>query len=159
MKVKLIQALLPILLVAVALTSCDNSHPGFKKSENGIYYQIVSQIDSNSHVKIDSGMFWQLSMSYGSTDSLLFDAKDSRGTFDLPYNEPTYPGDINEALSMFAKGDSVIFIIKADSFFLKTARAPEVPEMFKENNDLYFWVKIEDIVTMEQLEADRIADL
>lgn len=159
MKVKLIQALLPILLVAVALTSCDNSHPGFKKSKNGTYYQLVSQVDSTSHIKIDSGMLWQLRMSYGSQDSLLFDAAVSNSTFDLPYQEPSYPGDINEALSMFAKGDSAIFIVKADSFFLKTAKSPEVPEMFKENNDLYFWVKIEDIVSMEQLEAKKMAEM
>lgn len=159
MKVKLIQALLPILLVAVAFTSCDNSHPGFKKSKNGIYHQIVSQVDSTSHVKIDSGMIWQLSMSYGNMDSLIFDASQSQSTFDLPFSEPSYTNDINEALAMFAKGDSAIFIIKADSFFLKTARAPEVPEMFKENNDLYFWVKIEDIVTMEQLEAVKMAEM
>jgi FKBP-type peptidyl-prolyl cis-trans isomerase FkpA len=159
MNLRLIQTLTLLLTAVVFMTSCDNSHPGFKKNENGIYYQIYSQVDSTSDIKIDSGSFWRLKMSYGNLDTLLFDASINTNAFDIPFQKPAYKGDINEALAMFAKGDSASFIIKADSFFLKTARSPEVPEMFKENNDLQFWIKMEDILTSEELEANRLAEL
>lgn len=154
MNLKLIKSFLIVSALAIIFSSCDNSHPGFKKANNGIYYNVISQVDSTSNMKIDSGMFFNLTMSYGTTDSLLFDANKSNNQgFDIPFTEPTYPGDINEALALFAKGDSAVFIIKADSFFLKTARSPEVPEIFKENNDLYFWVKVNDILSGEEIEA------
>ncbi len=159
MKFRLIKSLLILSVGAFMAVSCDTTHPGFRKNENGIYYQIISNVDSTKNVKADSGMIFQLTMSYGSKDSLLFDAKQNARAFELPYAEPTYKGDINEALGMFAKGDSAVFIIKADSFFIKTAHSPEVPELFKANNDLYFWVKIVDIVSLEQLNAKRQAEL
>jgi FKBP-type peptidyl-prolyl cis-trans isomerase len=160
MNLKLIKSLVLVGLVALFISSCDNTHPGFKKSESGIYYQIISNVDSTSNIKIDSGKFWNLTMSYGTPDTLLFDAAQSNNqAFDIPFAEPTYPGDINEALALLAKGDSAVFIIKADSFFLKTARSPEVPELFKENNDLYFWVKVNNIYTAEELEANKQAML
>lgn len=159
MKLKLIQAFIVMAVAVLFMTSCDNSHPGFKKNENGVYYQVVSHDDNAKVVTADSGMFYRLSMSYGSLDSLIFDAEEANETFDLPFAKSVYKGDINEGLSLLANGDSAIFIIKADSFFLKTARAPEVPEMFKENNDLYFWVNIKDIVSAEELEAKMQVEL
>lgn len=154
MNLKLIKSLFFTALIAIVMAGCDNAHPGFKKAENGIYYKIVSQVDSTSNIKIDSGKFWNLSMSYGTPDSLLFDASmNNNQGFDIPFAEPVYPGDINEALSLFAKGDSAVFIIRADSFFLKTARSPEVPEIFEESNELYFWVKINNILSQEEIEA------
>lgn len=153
MNMKLIKSLFLVSIFAMVLASCDNTHPGFKKAENEIYYQIISQIDSTSHIKIDSGKFWNLTMSYGTPDSLLFDASQGNNEgFDIPFAEPVYPGDINEALALLSKGDSAVFIIKADSFFLKTARSPEVPELFSENNDMYFWVKINDILSKEDID-------
>lgn len=157
MKFKLIRLFLVVLTSGFLLVSCDNTHPGFKKNDNGIYYQIVTNVDSTSHVKIDSGLFWRMSMSYGTPDSLLFDFKNNPQLFEMPYSAPKYKGDINEALALLSKGDSAVLIIKADSFFLKTAMAQEVPDMFKENNDLYFYVKIQDILTAEKLEAERQA--
>lgn len=154
MNLKLIKSLIFTTLIALFMASCNNSHPGFTKAENGIFYKVISQVDSTSNIKIDSGEFMNLTMSYGTLDSLLFDASMTNNQgFDIPYAKPTYPGDINEALALLAKGDSAIFIIKADSFFLKTARSPEVPDIFSENNDLYFWVKVNDILTQEEIEV------
>lgn len=157
MNLKLIRSLLILGVVAMFIASCDNTNPGFKKADNGIYYKIISQVDSTANVKADSGMFMNVTMSYGTQDSLLFDAYQQGGGkgFDLPFTKPTYKGDINDALSLLSKGDSAVFIIKADSFFLKTARSPKVPELFAENNDLYFWVKVNDILSKEQIDARK----
>lgn len=159
MKFKLIQNLLFLLAAVVLISSCDNAHPGFKKSENGIYYKIISSDEGGSKIKCDSGMLWKMGMSYGTLDTLLFDFAMNPNYFEMPFAKPEYKGDINEAFALLSKGDSAHFIIKADSFFLKTARQPEVPELFKENNDLHFFIKIDDIVTTEQLHAQRAEEL
>ena len=159
MKFKLIKQLAVLMAVVVVFAACDNAHPGFKKNENGIYYKIISSDASASDVKIDSGMFWKMGMSYGTEDSLLFDFAQNPTYFDMPFAKPEYQGDINEAFALLAKGDSAHIIIRADSFFMNTARQPEVPELFKETNDLHFFVKIADIVTAEELQAKREAEL
>ena len=159
MKFKLIRHLIMVLAAVVFFTSCDNAHPGFKKSENGIYYKVISSVDSTSHIKGDSGMFFKMSMSYGNLDSLLFDFTMNPNLFEMPHQKSVYTGDINEAFALLSKGDSAHIIIKADSFFLKTAHQPEVPEMFKENNDLHFWVKINDILSAEELRAAQDIEL
>jgi len=156
---KLLRNLLIVLAAGILFTSCDNAHPGFKKTDSGIYYKIISSVDSTSNIKIDSGMLWKMGMSYGSEDSLLYDFSKNPTYFPMPYAKSQYKGDINEALALLAKGDSAHIIIRADSFFLKTARQPEVPEMFKTNNDLHFYVKIQDILTNEQMKAEQNSEL
>jgi len=159
MKFKFISHLLVVLAAVVFFTSCDNSHPGFKKTDSGIYYKIISSDDAASDIKCDSGMFWKMGMSYGTLDSMLFDFKKNPNYFEMPYAGPEYPGDINEAFGLLSIGDSAHIIIRADSFFMKTARQPEVPELFKENNDLHFFIKMVDIMTEEQLQAKRTQEL
>lgn len=159
MKFKLIQYLVMMLAAMVLLSSCDNSHPGFKKTDSGIYYKIISSVDSTSNIKCDSGMFWKMGMSYGTLDSLLFDFTKNPKYFDMPFAKSEYSGDINEAFALLAKGDSAHIIIRADSFFMKTARQPQVPDLFKENNDLHFFIKIADIVTQEELQAQHEQEL
>jgi len=159
MKMNLIKQLTILMVAVVLFASCDNSHPGFEKNENGIYYKIISSDASTSHIKCDSGMFWKMGMSYGTLDSLLFDFSQNPNYFDMPFAKPEYKGDINEAFALLGKGDSAHIIIRADSFFMKTARQPEVPELFKENNDLHFFIKIADIMTAEELEIKKAAEL
>ena len=159
MKLKLIQNLLLVIAAVVLISSCENAHPGFEKNENGIYYKIISSDEGASQIKCDSGMFWKMGFSYGTLDSLLFDFAANPNYFEMPFGKPEYKGDINEAFALLSAGDSAHIIIKADSFFLKTARQQEVPEIFKENNDLHFFVKMDDIVTTEQLNAQRDEEL
>ena len=159
MKMKLMKHLAILMASVVVFASCDNSHPGFEKNENGIYYKIISSDAGTSHIKCDSGMFWKMGMSYGTEDSLLFDFSQNPNYFDMPFAKPEYKGDINEAFALLGKGDSAHIIIRADSFFMKTARQPEVPELFKENNDLHFFIKIADVLTAEELEAQKAAEL
>ena len=156
---KLMKHLAILMASVVVFASCDNSHPGFEKNENGIYYKIISSDAGTSHIKCDSGMFWKMGMSYGTEDSLLFDFSQNPNYFDMPFAKPEYKGDINEAFALLGKGDSAHIIIRADSFFMKTARQPEVPELFKENNDLHFFIKIADVLTAEELEAQKAAEL
>lgn len=147
-----------LLVIALFFSACNNPHPGFKKTKSGIYYEVLGQVDSLKGMKADSSQFYIMDMNYGTADSLIFKSemlpdKEVR----IPKREKGYDGDIWEALSLFSKGDSVHFILRADSFFLKTTRAPQVPEMFKKDNEVHFFINIKDLKTQAQLDAEKAA--
>lgn len=160
MKFNVMKWVVPALFLGtIILASCGGKHPGFKE-KNGTYYKIIPSAEANSAVQADSGVVYNLEMSYGTPDSLLLDFSKGNGQpVMLPFAKPDYPGDINDMLALLKKGDSAVFILQADSFYLNTARAPEVPEMFKKDNELWFYVKAVDIMTAEQIEAQRKKEL
>lgn len=158
MNLKTVKLVGMLLIIAVAFMACDNSHPGFKKSKSGIYYKIISQVDSLKDMKADSGMFYVLEMNYGTADSLIFKSEFVPDqVVKIPFRKQDYAGDIWEALSMFSKGDSVHFIIRADSFFLKTTQAPEIPEIFLKDNEAHFYIKVKNIQSQQEIDAERAA--
>ena len=147
-----------LLFLVTFFVGCNNPHPGFEKTDSGIYYQVISQVDSLKDIKADSGQFYIMDMNYGTVDSLMFKSEFlPEKIVKMPFREKAFDGDVWEALALFAKGDSVHFIIRADSFFLKTTRAPEVPELFKESNEVHFFLNIRNIQTKEEMDAERAA--
>lgn len=147
-----------LFFLATFFVACNNPHPGFKKTDSGIYYKVISSVDSLQGIKADSGEFLIMEMNYGTADSLLFKSEALPGKITkMPFREKEYDGDVWEALSLLNKGDSTHFIIRADSFFLKTTKAPEVPEIFKESNEVHFFVNVKNIQTKEEMEAEQVA--
>ncbi len=147
-----------LLFLVTFFVGCNNPHPGFEKTDSGIYYQVISQVDSLKDIKADSGQFIIMEMNYGTVDSIVFtsDALPEKIT-KMPFREKEYDGDVWEALALLSKGDSTHFIIRADTFFLKTTRAPEVPELFKESNEVHFFVNVKNIMTKAEMDAERAA--
>ncbi len=160
MKINVIKWAVPALIIgSLLLTACGGKYPGFKE-QNGMYYKIMPDANASSDRVADSGMTYQLRMSYGNPDTLLFDFTTTPGTpINMPYTKPMYKGDINEAFALLKAGDSAVFILQADSFFMNTMRMPEVPEAFKKDNALYFYVKMLNILTAEEMEAMRQKEL
>jgi len=147
-----------LLFLVTFFVGCNNPHPDFKKTDTGIYYKIISRVDSLKDIKADSGKFYIMDMNYGTADSVIFKSVQSREKIvKMPFREKVFDGDVWEALSLLSKGDSAQFIIRADSFFLKTTRAPQVPEIFKEKNEVYFFINLKDIKTKEEMEAEQAA--
>jgi FKBP-type peptidyl-prolyl cis-trans isomerase len=147
-----------LLLLVTFFVGCNNPHPGFEKTDSGIYYQVISQIDSVKDIKADSGQFFIMEMNYGTADSLVFKSESlPEKITKMQFREKDFEGDVWDALSLFSKGDSAHFIIRADSFFLKTTRAPEVPELFKEGNEVHFFINVKNIQTKEEMDAERAA--
>jgi FKBP-type peptidyl-prolyl cis-trans isomerase FkpA len=147
-----------LLILVTFFVSCNNPHPGFEKTKSGIYYQVISQVDSVKDMKADSGKFLVMDMNYGTKDSILFNSQLLPDKIvKMPFREKDFDGDVWDALSLFNNGDSANFIIRADSFFLKTTRAPEVPELFLEKNEVHFSIKIKNIQTKEEIDAEQAA--
>ena len=151
-----------IFLVAAVLggllASCQQSeHPGFKKTDNGLYYQFNTDVDDTLFPEI--GDFVEIDMIYTTGDSVLFDSKKLPQAMQLPIVESVYPGDIYEGLSMMNIGDSATFICNTDSVFLKLFRFREVPADLDSVENIYFYIKMNDIMSQEEMQAKKEAEM
>ncbi len=162
-----------VLLTVVLLYSCGSKYKGYKETESGLFYKFhVQNADS---AKPQLGDILTLNLKYGTKDSTLEDTKKYPFPFRLNLLAPQFKGDIYEGLSMMASGDSASFIMKADSFFYKIARMPQLPKIIDSTTVLYFDIKLvhiqpkaafekeqkemqEKMMNMKKLEEDSLAN-
>ncbi len=143
----------------LAITACNKSpYPGYEKTESGVYAKFYKQ-DANG-VKAKEGDIVKLALSYkNSKDSVLFDSKNKNpnGTkfIEFPLNKPSFKGSFEDALSMMSIGDSASFMISADSVYLKTFRAKELPPYIAKGSMLNFEVILEKITPKAEAEKER----
>jgi FKBP-type peptidyl-prolyl cis-trans isomerase len=162
MKSSSAKKLMSVAGAALLLASCTNSpYPGYEKAENGLYYQFYTQ--NESAIKPNMGDVVRVVMSYkNSKDSVLFDTKapDPRKPQGMDYLEmqlpkSTFAGSFEDALSMMGVGDSASFKISADSVYLKTFGAPQLPPYIEKGSMLTFDVKMEKITSKADAEAQQ----
>jgi len=143
----------------LVITACNKSpYPGYDMAENGVYSKFYKQNESG--VKPNEGDIVKLVLAYkNSKDSVLFDSKNKNpnGTdfIEFPLSKSTFKGSFEEALSMMSVGDSASFLISADSVYIKTFRAKELPPYIEKGSMLNFEVKLEKITPKEEAEKER----
>ena len=151
-----------VILAAVVLggmlASCQQSkYPGYKETQTGLYYKFFTDVDDTLFPKL--GDFVEIDMKYGTKDSTIFDSKNLQSPMQLPVVESVYPGDIYEGMMLMNEGDSAGFICNTDSVFTKLFRLPEVPEEFKNEENIYFYIKMKDIMSKEEMDAKVKAEM
>ncbi len=144
-------------LITTIFTSCDSGkskkQDGFDYSETGLAYKFHILNDTAEQPEIGKLAF--VKMKYRSNDTTFFDSDVMPdGLVPIPIAEPVYAGDLMEGLQMMHRGDSATFLIQADSFFLKTARFPEIPEYAIGIDKLIFDVKLMNIKTEDEAKKD-----
>ncbi|HVA97907.1 MAG TPA: FKBP-type peptidyl-prolyl cis-trans isomerase [Bacteroidia bacterium] len=146
-----------LLLLASGIfifSSCSKSpYPGYKKDATGLYYKFYNQNDKGQHPK--EGDIVSVRMLYkNSKDSVLFNSKkfsrDSTGAIRFPLAKSTFKGSFEDALSMMAVGDSASFLINADSLYLKTFKAKELPKYVVSGTMLTFEAKLVGVMSKEE---------
>ncbi len=137
-----------ILLTAAFITSCGTKHKGYTKHENGTYSKFHIQDETAQAPEI--GDVITLDVIYGTKDSTIFNSALMQMPFQQEYNGPLFDGDIYSCISMMKLGDSASFVINADSFYLKTAKMPNVPKFFQKDKDLFIDLKLRKIMTREE---------
>ena len=152
--------LLSTSLAAMALVSCKNSDfDGYTKAESGLHYKFYSHDESGTKPKEGDGVAFSFIIKQYSKDSVLVDSKsitgDGSGIFKYRLPKSSFNGSIEDALAMMSKGDSAAFIVNADSFFLKTQRAPSLPPHLKPGDHLLVTVKVHDLKPQKELEAEQ----
>ena len=148
--------------VLAGLISCNKSEfDGFTKAENGLHYQFFTH-DENG-VKAVEGDGVSIKIVYAlkrtPTDSVLFDSKvnseDGSGTIRYILPKSSFPGSLEDAITMMSKNDSAAFIISADSFFLKTNKMTALPPFAKPGDKLKISIKMVEIKTKKDLEENQ----
>lgn len=157
---KINQLLFISLFIATvfAVSSCSNSpYPGFKKTENGVYAKFYHKSkDGKKPVETD---VITVKMDYRLKDTLIFTSKDMPEALVFPMIAPTFSGDVYAGLALMSVDDSATFVFPADSFFLKTAGMPQLPEYVTAGSPMYFDIKLLKVQTQAEVEAERIAQL
>jgi FKBP-type peptidyl-prolyl cis-trans isomerase len=147
------------ILAGVFLTSCNQSrHPGFKKTDTGLYYKFYHR--SNDTTKARLAEYALVKMVYGTSDSVLFDSRNLPATqrpMKIPMIKSIYKGDIYEGLGMMHVGDSAVFQSNADSVFIKLFRMRKLPKFVDSTKDVYFAIKLVGVRTLQQMQAEKSA--
>jgi len=147
------------ITAALVITSCKKSpYPGYELSENGVYAKFYTQ--TNTDLKAKEGDVVKLYMAYkNNKDSVLFDSKMNKNNgsefIEFPLTKSSFKGSFEDALSMMSIGDSASFIISADSVYMKTFGAKEVPPYIEKGSMLNFVVKLIKITAKADAEKER----
>jgi len=154
MKTKMLKSILPNILIILFLIGCSNEQNDGFEVINGIKTKFFVRNQENP--KPEPGDVIILKLRYTTEDdSVIFDSEEVP-TFKMQLKKsnskiPT----IDDALAMLHVGDSALFLIDAESFYVVTKKS-ELPKQFKRGDFLKFYVKLEDILTKEKfLEEQR----
>jgi FKBP-type peptidyl-prolyl cis-trans isomerase FkpA len=138
------------LIATLMITSC-SKHPGFKKSESGIFYKYY--VESKDTLKAREGSILTMNIKFRlrikEKDSVLFNSLDTPKPYEISLAKTEYKGDFYEAIGMLHKGDSASFIINAKDFFIKTAKYPQLPAGIDSTTLMFIDAKLLNVETME----------
>jgi FKBP-type peptidyl-prolyl cis-trans isomerase len=158
---KKIICLFTTLAAASAMfTSCsDSKFEGYARAENGLHYKFFKHDKDAPTAKEGDGLNIRYVIMNERNDSVILDSKnaspDGSGYYNFGLAKSTFAGSLEDGMMMMAKGDSASFIVSADSFFLKTLKANELPKSIKQGDHLKALIRIRDIVSKKDLEANQ----
>ncbi len=155
MKKRLFITVTLILLAAMTLPTFSQKFPGFSKTKTGLYYKIYKT--GTDTLTPRTGNFVEFDMLYHGKshgkDSIFFNCRKQENPgpvkFFLP--RPGFMGDLNEGISMLAKGDSGVFIVNADSLIFKTFKMKQRPAGIDSNGYFFFHLYLLSIQTPEAM--------
>ena len=143
--------LLSVLFSISVLALFSQSKEGYRQGENDIYFKFFTKNKGKTAVIGDVVSMHMIMTSANGTE-LKNSYKEKGGKSILfPVKIPQFPGDIYEAVSMMAAGDSANFLINADSMYTKVFRVP-LPSSVKSGSYLKFTIKTEWIKAQKDLE-------
>jgi len=146
------------VVTVFTISSCKKSpFPGYDMSETGVYFKFYKHDEKG--VKPKEGDFVKLVMWYkNSKDSVLFDSKKAqpgKDYIEFPLGKSTFKGSFEDALLLMSIGDSASFMIAADSVYLKTFKAKELPKYIVPGTLLTFEAKLVKITSKDEMEAEK----
>lgn len=156
-----------ILIIAIVLSSCLNNstYKGYTETNSGLFYKL--QCIGDGKTKPSLGDYLQLIITYKTEkDSIFFDtySTNETGKVILPFKHSSFIGSFEEGLTNMNSGDSVSFIVNADSLFEKFFKT-SLPLFLKPGSKVKMDVKLHSILSektygselgkYQQLVADR----
>src|ERR1035438_3995887 len=105
-----------VIFLAIIIHSCNRD--GFSTNDEGLKYKLYSK---GGGTKPKTGDFISMHMYItGENDSVLVDSRIKKKPIAAVLFPPSFNGGIEEGFAMLAEGDSGIFVVPADSLFIKT---------------------------------------
>jgi hypothetical protein len=136
-----------VLLAAITFASCNN----FSKTESGLRFKFLKR--SEKQVLPNLGQYLQCYYSIENSEDSLVYTIFGKTPDRIMFTQATHKGgDIMDALSIMAEGDSAQFLINADSFYLLT-RGEELPTYIKPGSDLKFTIKMDKFLNKYQVDS------
>ena len=140
------------LFISSILSSCWDNSPfkGYSQTNSGLYYKL--QTIGDGKCKPSAGDFLQLKITYKTLkDSVFFDTYSSNetGMVILPFNRSSFQGSFEEGLTKMNAGDSVSFIVNADSLFRNFFKT-ELPVFLNPESEVKMDVKLNSILTRDE---------
>lgn len=146
------------LLVSVTAISCGQKSPfpGYTPTGTGLYYKEIVK-GTGDALKLNDVV--KMKLAYYINDSLLFTTDNlPEPAYDL-VRESVFQGDLYEGFRMMHVGDSMSFMINADSVFRKQFRAPIIPSFITPDAFLRWEVKVEEAMTEEAFQQMRMEEM
>jgi FKBP-type peptidyl-prolyl cis-trans isomerase len=147
-----IKTLLNFFFIGFIVTACTSKYPGFEKAENGVYYKVHFKGNDTIHPKETDWV--TVNMDYKLDDTVLFKSTMLKEPLLFSMIKPMFDGDLYEGLELMGRGDSMTFVIVADSFFYKTAMFKDLPAGVKPGSLMYYDVKLLKIITNKEYIAE-----
>lgn len=152
--------LLATAAIALVFGACNDSQfDGYTRAENGLHYKFFNQDENGTKVQEGDGIMLRYIISRQDNDSVIIDSKDASqdgsGYVQFGMSKSSFKGSFEDGLMMMSKGDSAVFIISADSFFLKTNRQNELPKGFNPGAFLKGVFMIKEIRTKKEMEENQ----
>lgn len=147
-------------LLALGFGACsDSQFDGFTRAENGLHYRFFTHDENGKKIEAGDGILIRYVIMNHRNDSVIVDSKavsrDGSGYTGFGLQGSTFTGSFEDGMMMMAKGDSAEFIVRADSFFLKSMRYNELPPGIRSDDHLRAIFKIKDVTPKEELEKER----
>lgn len=127
----------------ISIVSC-NPYPDFQKHDGGLYSKFHRKNGGATPRVTDIAV---VDLLYRTKDSIFYDSRTTGSPINLTINKPDYRGDLNTALQMMAAGDSATFILKADSFFIKTLKYNRLPKGIQPGEVLFLEARLHRFYT------------
>lgn len=136
------------LLMTATIMSCGqkNPFPGYTPTGTGLYYK---EIVKGTGDQVQKNDIIGIRLAYYINDSLLFTTDVLPEPAYDQVHDPLFQGDIYEAFAMMHVGDSMSFMINADSTFKKQFGAPVLPAYIAPGSFLRWEVAIDNAMTEE----------
>jgi FKBP-type peptidyl-prolyl cis-trans isomerase FkpA len=113
------------VIALFAITSCNNSATsGYDKTDNGLWYKKISITGSPKAKMGDFLVVNFVTHTPKPKDSVIADTHKNGGPMMIEVKAPTWKGDVSEGLTWLGAGDSVSFLMLADSMFKKNPLPP-----------------------------------
>lgn len=154
----MIKRIVPIALIGATIFSLNacKSEGGFKKTENGVLYNIVKD-QKGATAQVGDVISMHMSAKYkdDQVDTTLFDSRKMNNNIpiEIPLPAPAFKGDFVEALMKLSAGDSAVIRIAVDS--LKKQQGMQIPDFMKSGQYLEYNVALLSVKSQAEMRKEQ----